>query len=62
MKPTDGDSPSPLRLFERTDNERYYRDVPLLAIGEGTNELQRLIIARQLKRAQSGVMHSPTGS
>ena len=25
--------------------ERYYRDAPLLAIGEGTNELQRLIIA-----------------
>ena len=30
--------------------ERYYRDAPLLAIGEGTNELQRLIIARQLIR------------
>jgi len=30
------------------DVERYYRDAPLLAIGEGTNELQRLIIARQL--------------
>ena len=28
--------------------ERYYRDTPLLAIGEGTNELQRIIIARQL--------------
>ena len=28
--------------------ERYYRDAPLLAIGEGTNELQRLIIAKQL--------------
>jgi alkylation response protein AidB-like acyl-CoA dehydrogenase len=28
--------------------ERYYRDAPLMAIGEGTNELQRLIIARQL--------------
>ena len=27
--------------------ERYYRDAPLLLIGEGTNELQRLIIARQ---------------
>ncbi|WP_374448133.1 acyl-CoA dehydrogenase family protein [Stella sp.] len=28
--------------------ERLYRDAPLLVIGEGTNELQRLIIARQL--------------
>ncbi|MBT5809545.1 MAG: acyl-CoA dehydrogenase [Rhodospirillaceae bacterium] len=28
--------------------ERYYRDAPLLTIGEGTNELQRIIIARQL--------------
>jgi alkylation response protein AidB-like acyl-CoA dehydrogenase len=30
--------------------ERYYRDAPLLAIGEGTNELQRIIIARELVR------------
>jgi alkylation response protein AidB-like acyl-CoA dehydrogenase len=30
------------------DIERYYRDAPLVAIGEGTNELQRIIIARQL--------------
>jgi alkylation response protein AidB-like acyl-CoA dehydrogenase len=28
--------------------ERYYRDAPLLCIGEGTNELQRLIISAQL--------------
>jgi len=28
--------------------ERYYRDAPLLCIGEGTNEMQRIIIARQL--------------
>ena len=28
--------------------ERFYRDAPLLAIGEGTNELQRILIARQL--------------
>ena len=30
------------------DVERYYRDAPLLLIGEGTNEMQRMIIARQL--------------
>ncbi len=28
--------------------ERYYRDAPLLCIGEGTNEMQRIIIAKQL--------------
>ncbi len=28
--------------------ERHYRDAPLLLIGGGTNEIQRLIIARQL--------------
>jgi alkylation response protein AidB-like acyl-CoA dehydrogenase len=27
--------------------ERYYRDAPLMCIGEGTNEMQRIIIARQ---------------
>ena len=30
------------------DIERYYRDSPLMCIGEGTNEMQRVIIARQL--------------
>ncbi|MCX7170197.1 MAG: acyl-CoA dehydrogenase family protein [Proteobacteria bacterium] len=28
--------------------ERYYRDAPLLVIGEGTNEMMRIIISRQL--------------
>jgi alkylation response protein AidB-like acyl-CoA dehydrogenase len=28
--------------------ERYYRDAPLMCIGEGTNEMQRIIIAKQL--------------
>jgi alkylation response protein AidB-like acyl-CoA dehydrogenase len=28
--------------------ERYYRDAPLMIIGEGTNEIQRLVIARSL--------------
>ena len=30
--------------------ERLYRDAPLLCIGEGTNEMQRIIIAKQLVR------------
>ena len=28
--------------------ERYYRDAPLMAVAEGTNEIQRLVIARRL--------------
>jgi alkylation response protein AidB-like acyl-CoA dehydrogenase len=28
--------------------ERYYRDAPLMVIGEGTNEIQRVVIARGL--------------
>ena len=28
--------------------ERYYRDAPLMMIGEGTNEIQRIVIARGL--------------
>ena len=39
--------------------ERYYRDAPLLIIGEGTNEIQRLVIARQLLRRYPG---DPQGS
>ena len=30
------------------DVERYFRDAPLMCIGEGTNEIQRIIIAKQL--------------
>ena len=30
--------------------ERYYRDAPLMIIGEGTNEIQRTVIARGLLR------------
>jgi alkylation response protein AidB-like acyl-CoA dehydrogenase len=34
--------------------ERYYRDAPLMLIGEGTNEIQRIVIARGLlARAES---------
>ncbi len=29
--------------------ERYFRDAPLLAIGEGTNEIQHIVISRWLK-------------
>ncbi|MGN6131444.1 MAG: acyl-CoA dehydrogenase family protein [Nocardioidaceae bacterium] len=30
------------------DVERYFRDAPLMIVGEGTNEIQREVIARQL--------------
>jgi alkylation response protein AidB-like acyl-CoA dehydrogenase len=30
------------------DVERYFRDAPLMIVGEGTNEIQKIIIARQL--------------
>jgi len=37
------------------DVERLYRDAPLTCIAEGTNEMQRMIIARQLvKRSEIG--------
>jgi len=32
------------------DVERYYRDAPLMIVGEGTNEIQRDVIVRQLVR------------
>jgi alkylation response protein AidB-like acyl-CoA dehydrogenase len=30
------------------DVERYFRDAPLMIVGEGTNEIQRDVIVRQL--------------
>jgi alkylation response protein AidB-like acyl-CoA dehydrogenase len=30
------------------DIERYYRDAPLMVVGEGTNDIQRNVIIRQL--------------
>ncbi len=36
------------------DAERLYRDAPLMAIGEGTNEILRTVIARQLVRQKKG--------
>jgi alkylation response protein AidB-like acyl-CoA dehydrogenase len=34
--------------------ERLYRDAPLLILGEGTNEIQQLVIARRLLEQRSG--------
>jgi hypothetical protein len=31
--------------------EKYFRDVKLLTIGEGTSEIQRMVIARHLVRS-----------
>lgn len=36
------------------DIERYFRDAPLMIIGEGTNEVQRNVIVRELVRRSSG--------
>ncbi len=44
--------------------ERHYRDTPLMIIGEGTNEIQRILIARQLLERygeQSGALASLDG-
>jgi len=34
--------------------ERYFRDAKLCEIGEGTSEIQRMIIARELLRQADG--------
>lgn len=34
--------------------ERLYRDAPLMAIGEGTNDIQRIVIAKGLLRGEKG--------
>ena len=36
------------------DVERYFRDAPLMIVGEGTNEIQRNVIARQLVKRHPG--------
>lgn len=38
--------------------ERYYRDAPFMLVGEGTSEIQRLIIARQLLQKYISVSSS----
>ncbi|HSJ90955.1 MAG TPA: acyl-CoA dehydrogenase family protein, partial [Ilumatobacter sp.] len=35
-------------FLEETAANRYYRDAKILEIGEGTSEIQRLVIARNL--------------
>jgi alkylation response protein AidB-like acyl-CoA dehydrogenase len=35
------------------DVERYFRDAPLMIVGEGTNEIQRNVIAKQLIQRNS---------
>jgi alkylation response protein AidB-like acyl-CoA dehydrogenase len=37
------------------DVERYFRDAPLMIVGEGTNEIQRNVITRELMRRADGV-------
>jgi alkylation response protein AidB-like acyl-CoA dehydrogenase len=37
------------------DVERYFRDAPLMIVGEGTNEIQRNVIARQLVKRNTVV-------
>jgi len=32
--------------------EKFYRDVKLCTIGEGTSEIQRMVIARQLLKSE----------
>ena len=37
------------------DIERLYRDAPLMAIGEGTNDILRIVIARSLVDGRSSI-------
>jgi alkylation response protein AidB-like acyl-CoA dehydrogenase len=36
------------------DVERYFRDAPLMIVGEGTNEIQRQVIVQQLIARANG--------
>jgi len=44
-------NPRRLRLHKEFLVERIYRDVKLCTIGEGTSEIQRMVIARELLKA-----------
>ncbi|BCJ40791.1 hypothetical protein GCM10010168_91850 [Actinoplanes ianthinogenes] len=35
--------------------ERLYRDAPLMMIGEGTNDIQRVVIARSLLSGKAAI-------
>ena len=37
------------------DVERYFRDAKILEIGEGTSEIQRIIIAKNILNAVKGL-------
>ena len=37
-----------IRVKDLARAEKFYRDVKLCTIGEGTSEIQRMVIARQL--------------
>ena len=41
-------------FMEETPVARFYRDAKVLEIGEGTSEIQRLVIARQLGLPMAG--------
>jgi len=41
--------------------ERYFRDAKLMEIGEGTSQIQRLVIARELLREAGGPGANPAG-
>ena len=38
-------------IKDATRREKFYRDVKLCTIGEGTSEIQRMVIARELLKA-----------
>ena len=49
-----------LGYSRESDVERYYRDARVLTIYEGTSEMQRLVIARDLLARGSSVMRRKT--